>query len=750
MGKITGESDSQRQFNGIFLEDLRKHTSHRMRWLPSDRVKMLQWLAKGRHSIDTIRDDQQSLSRLATSIGIARDNLHKKHRAVLKTKLLSSLTYTLTTLLAKGEVTEYWDPATNKRRLRWPDDLVSEYTGNGTAALAATVEQVDDAEATRARQATTTDRTAADEAPKNLANVVIEIFDDDDDFVDSEGDVQMTLAEPSVAQPDGENNGRNTNNQIGWDQNQVNEAIRQSLQDQQRSQGPWGVNHQQQANHHQQQSQLPLGWTPISNQGLQFPSPPGAPPGFHAPLSQLPTSDPMNVEPQIPPELQRIIDENQLEATRLDQYRAWLEGERTNIAVRDQEIIRQSQSIAQERLKLEQDKRQEDARVQTVETNNDFEAKTQQDRANILRQQREEHDRAMADMRCRRERLEAEESALEARSRGYQAKLEEVALIERRLEAENDRLQQKHLETDQRRGVLQEQREQQTKIEQQQAELERQRAELKQRQQRQQQKEEQTRQYQSPPATVQTTAFPPFAEIPPLRPLSLLDSKQQRDGSLRGSVFQPQQPEPDSLEDARKRLEALLARPPPDDTQGPGAVLAAKMAEMPLSRPAPSQNTFSVPDTLSVSDAESVRSVAEDDHDQGDQGWATPKLSSASRFKTPPLWPWQLSDHDVGTHGLADWHTRPGFDHGNFDSIQDQRVYSDTDELDTVSVVGPSWSLLDALEKAHLGKSDFEASAYRQPKDLDLGPSTTILEALQKSRQHEAEDNSQSPVPSFA
>ncbi|RSM05414.1 hypothetical protein CDV31_009566 [Fusarium ambrosium] len=690
MGKITGESDSQRQFNGIFLEDLRKHTSHRMRWLPSDRAKMLQWLAKGRHSIDTIRDDQQSLSRLATSIGIARDNLHKKHRAVLKTKLLSSLTYTLTTLLAKGEVTEYWDPATNKRRLRWPDDLVSEYTGNGTAALAATVEQVDDAEATRARQATTTDRTAADEAPKNPANVVIEIFDDDDDFVDSEGDVQMTLAEPSVAQPDGENN------------------------------------------------------------GLQFPSPPGAPPGFHAPLSQLPTSDPMNVEPQIHPELQRIIDENQLEATRLDQYRAWLEGERTNMAVRDQEIIRQSQSIAQERLKLEQDKRQEDARVQTVETNNDFEAKTQQDRANILRQQREEHDRAMADMRCRRERLEAEESALEARSRGYQAKLEEVALIERRLEAENDRLQQKHLETDQRRGVLQEQREQQAKIEQHQAELERQRAELKQRQQRQQQKEEQTRQYQSPPATVQTTAFPPFAEIPPLRPLSLLDSKQQRDGSLRGSVFQPQQPEPDSLEDARKRLEALLARPPPDDTQGPGAVLAAKMAEMSLSRPAPSQNTFSVPDTLSVSDAESVRSVAEDDHDQGDQGWATPKPSSASRFKTPPLWPWQLSDHDVGTHGLADWHTRPGFDHGNSDSIQDQRVCSDTDELDTVSVVGPSWSLLDALDKAHLGKSDFEASAYRQPKDLDLGPSTTILEALQKSRQHEAENNSQSPVPSFA
>ncbi|RSL44428.1 hypothetical protein CEP54_014685 [Fusarium duplospermum] len=461
MGKITGDSDSQRQFNGIFLEDLRKHTSHRMHWLPSDRVKMLQWLAEGRHSIDTIRDDQQSLSRLATSIGIARDKLHKKHRAVLKTKLLSSLTYTLTTLLAKGEVTEYWDPATNSRRLRWPDDLVSQYTGNGngTATLAATVEQVDDAEATRAQQATTTDG---------------EIFDDDDDFIDSEGDVQMGFVEPLVAQTDGKNNGRNMNDQTGWDQNQMSEAIRQSLQDQQRSQWPWGVNHQQRAN---QQPQPPLGWTPFLNQGLHLPSPPGASPGFHTPLSQLPAGDPMNVEPQIPPELQRIIDENQKEATRLEQYRALLEGERANMAVRGQEILRQSQSIAQERLKLEQDKRQEDARVQTIEAHNDFETKTQQDRADILKQQREEQDRAMADMRRRRQRLDAEESALEARSRGFQADIEQ----------------------------------QQVELERQRAELKQRQAELAQQQQQHQQQEEQQRQQQEEQQTL--TKIPP--PIPP-------------------------------------------------------------------------------------------------------------------------------------------------------------------------------------------------------------------------------------------
>ncbi|RSL44429.1 hypothetical protein CEP54_014686 [Fusarium duplospermum] len=128
------------------------------------------------------------------------------------------------------------------------------------------------------------------------------------------------------------------------------------------------------------------------------------------------------------------------------------------------------------------------------------------------------------------------------------------------------------------------------------------------------------------------------------------------------------------------------------------------MAEMPLSRPAPLQNTFSVPDTLSVSDAESVRAVAEGDH-----RWATPK----------PCW----------------------------------SVCSDNDELDTVSVVGPSWSLLDALDKARhkTSSSRLGSFAYRQPKGVALGPSTTILEALQKIRQHKAEkENSQSPVPSFA
>lgn len=93
------------------------------------------------------------------------------------------------------------------------------------------------------------------------------------------------------------------NNETGWDQSQVNEAMRQSLQDQPRSQQwSWG-----QVNHQQQQSQPPPPppppLTPLLNQGPQLPFPPGVSPGFHTPLSLLnqQAGDPMNVEPQISP-----------------------------------------------------------------------------------------------------------------------------------------------------------------------------------------------------------------------------------------------------------------------------------------------------------------------------------------------------------------------------------------------------------------------------------------------------------------
>ncbi|KAM6507018.1 hypothetical protein FALCPG4_018409 [Fusarium falciforme] len=77
MRSITGSDDAQRQFNGKFLEGLRANSSKRMSWTAQDRVAMLKWLANGRHSKDTLREDEKLLSKLAVSIGIEPAKLHK-------------------------------------------------------------------------------------------------------------------------------------------------------------------------------------------------------------------------------------------------------------------------------------------------------------------------------------------------------------------------------------------------------------------------------------------------------------------------------------------------------------------------------------------------------------------------------------------------------------------------------------------------------------------------------------------------
>ncbi|KAM0415987.1 hypothetical protein ACHAPT_013042 [Fusarium lateritium] len=95
---VAQDDDAQRQFNSKFLEELRSNSSKRMAWTPQDRVDMLKWLARGQHSKDTLCEDEQSLSKLAISIRIEPGKLHKKHRVILKRKMLSSMEYTLQTL----------------------------------------------------------------------------------------------------------------------------------------------------------------------------------------------------------------------------------------------------------------------------------------------------------------------------------------------------------------------------------------------------------------------------------------------------------------------------------------------------------------------------------------------------------------------------------------------------------------------------------------------------------------------------
>lgn len=65
--------------------------------------------------------------------------------------------------------------------------------------------------------------------------------------------------------------------------------------------------------------------------------------------------------------------------------------------------------------------------------------------------------------------------------------------------------------------------------------------------------------------------------------------------------------------------------------------------------------------------------------------------------------------NDMGTRGLDEQYAQPGFNHGNFEAIQVQCVSDDSDELDTVSIVGPFWFILDALDKSRQGKPGREA-----------------------------------------
>ncbi|KAK2695898.1 hypothetical protein QWA68_003832 [Fusarium oxysporum] len=142
MGKITGSSDAQRKYNGVFLEDLVKHSNHRVYWLPMDIVKMAKWLAHGRHSQSILNTDEASLSRLASSTGIVRDQLSQAHRIVLKRKLLSSLTNTLNGLAKSGRATEFWNSETGRKELFWSNELVRDFLEGGGAVGAESVNDV--------------------------------------------------------------------------------------------------------------------------------------------------------------------------------------------------------------------------------------------------------------------------------------------------------------------------------------------------------------------------------------------------------------------------------------------------------------------------------------------------------------------------------------------------------------------------------------------------------------------------------
>ncbi|EEU33914.1 uncharacterized protein NECHADRAFT_89044 [Fusarium vanettenii 77-13-4] len=279
MGRITGSDDAQRQFNGKFLEELRTNSSKRMAWTAQDRVAMLKWLANGRHSKDTLREDEKSLSNLAVSIGIEPAKLHKKHRIVLKRKMLSSMEYTLQTLKNEGKVSECWDPSTRKKRLRWPEALVSEILGE-TSTLSSALERIlrestpeeevapsghNREETTAANPKTPTQPIAGTTEP-----IVIDDDDDDDDddFLDSEGDIEMGGITTSLAKTVLSNEVRDGKARADFDAGEMKEALRRSMQDE--------ITRLQQLIQDQSHQRQNL-------HNVQFPRPPSHQPQAHAP-----------------------------------------------------------------------------------------------------------------------------------------------------------------------------------------------------------------------------------------------------------------------------------------------------------------------------------------------------------------------------------------------------------------------------------------------------------------------------------
>ncbi|KAL5590745.1 hypothetical protein FOBRF1_014302 [Fusarium oxysporum] len=251
MCKITGSSDAQRNYNGVFL------------------VKMAKWLAHGRHSQSTFNTDEASLSRLASCIGIVRDQLSRAHRIVLKRKLLSSLTNTLNGLVKSGRATEFWNSETGRKELLWANELVRDFLEGGDAVGAESVNDVS------GQDNAVRDVKLSQEG--NSEVIVIDNDDDDDDqnFMDWEG----------------------------------NDAPGQS---------PAPCREQFKRRHQQQQTQTQPRPRPRPRpRAQQFNHHSLAPSFSNTPQRAIPADDSMLLDPMIPLEVQAFRNETQKIATKL-------------------------------------------------------------------------------------------------------------------------------------------------------------------------------------------------------------------------------------------------------------------------------------------------------------------------------------------------------------------------------------------------------------------------------------------------
>ncbi|KAH7228627.1 hypothetical protein B0J15DRAFT_518368 [Fusarium solani] len=338
LGCLFRSGDAQRQFNGKFLEELRTNSSKRMAWTAQDRVAMLKWLANGRHSKDTLREDEL-LSKLAVSMEIEPAKRHKKHRIVLKREMLSSMEYTLQTLKTEGKVSKYWDPSTRKKRLRWPEDLVSEILGEISTLLSVLErilrdstpeEEVAPSEHNSGEMTAAKPKAPTQPTGRTTEPIVIDDDDDEDDFLDLEGDIEMGDITTSLAKTALSNETKSGKTRADFDAAQMEEVLRLSLQDEiaRLQQLVQDQSHQHQNVHN-----------------LQFPRPPS-----HQPQGQAPNPKRQDEKRQAAEELASIEQRASRERDQI-QLKTRQEQERweTELRAREEALLERQQDLEAQR-----------------------------------------------------------------------------------------------------------------------------------------------------------------------------------------------------------------------------------------------------------------------------------------------------------------------------------------------------------------------------------------------------------------
>ncbi|KAF5020414.1 hypothetical protein F66182_7563 [Fusarium sp. NRRL 66182] len=196
------------------------------------------YLTGSRHSSTTLGSDQQSLSKLAVALGLDFSRMNRDQRATIKKKLLSSLEYIIKQALKTGRAVERWDAKTKRTVVDWSDDVVQEVqsikaSGSGASRTVQsamglfeeTETPPDNNSPPRTPAGTQSTRTNTPQTRERPGPETIVLSDDEGDFapIDMNRSCEMDWERTDSTS--------NTMGRAGIAQ--IDEAMRQSIQDQQ-------------------------------------------------------------------------------------------------------------------------------------------------------------------------------------------------------------------------------------------------------------------------------------------------------------------------------------------------------------------------------------------------------------------------------------------------------------------------------------------------------------------------------------